>query len=163
VTVSSPNSPKSSVGSVAAALPWRRRIAAQVAQVEVQTVVDALSRGGRPPSAPRLRALALRTGMVFGSISSRLKSSVSLRGLAAVVVKGCVLSPSDKVGSMAATWSAATAVRLVQRVLGVDLQAQGLGLGPILALARSASQHLRGEQFEALGVAPLGVDLEQLG
>ena len=55
------------------------------------------------------------------------------------------------------------AARLVQRVLGVDLRAELLRLGPVLALAAGQREQLRGEQLEALGVAPLGVDLEQLG
>ena len=55
------------------------------------------------------------------------------------------------------------AAGLVQRVLGIDLRAELLRLGPVLALAARQREQLRGEQLEALGVAPLGVDLEQLG
>ena len=42
-------------------------------------------------------------------------------------------------------------------------QAQFLRLGPVLALAARQAVQLRGQQLEALGVAPLGIDLEQLG
>ena len=51
----------------------------------------------------------------------------------------------------------------VHRVVGVDLRAELLRLGPLLALAARQREELRREQLEALDVAPLGVDLEQLG
>ena len=51
----------------------------------------------------------------------------------------------------------------VHRVVGVDLRAELLRLGPVLALAARQREELRREQLEALDVAPLGVDLEQLG
>ena len=58
---------------------------------------------------------------------------------------------------------AGPAAGLVQRVVGVDAQTQFLRLRPVLAFTPRQAVHLRGQQFEALGVAPLGVDLEQLG
>ena len=51
----------------------------------------------------------------------------------------------------------------VQRIVGIDLRAELLRLGPILALAAREREELRCEQLEALDVAALGVDLEQLG
>ena len=55
------------------------------------------------------------------------------------------------------------AARLGERVARIDLRAEFLRLDPVLALAARQRVELRGEQFEALGVAPLGIDLEQLG
>ena len=51
----------------------------------------------------------------------------------------------------------------VHRVVGVDLRAELLRLGPVLALAARQREELGREQLEALDVAPLGIDLEQLG
>ncbi len=55
------------------------------------------------------------------------------------------------------------AASAVHRVVGVDLRAEFLRLGPVLAFAAGQREELRREQLEALDVAPLGVDLEQLG
>ena len=55
------------------------------------------------------------------------------------------------------------AARLVELVVGVDLQAQRLRLGPVGTHALGQRIELRGQQFEALGVAALGIHLQQLG
>ncbi len=55
------------------------------------------------------------------------------------------------------------AARVVQRVVGIDLGAELLRLRPLLALAARQREELGREQLEALDVAPLGIDLQQLG
>ena len=55
------------------------------------------------------------------------------------------------------------AARPEQRIFGVDLHADFLRLGPVLALSAGQGVQLGGQQFESLGVAPLCIDLEQLG
>ena len=55
------------------------------------------------------------------------------------------------------------AARLVQRVLGVDLGAHLLCLGPVLAGTARQCKQLGRQQLETLGVAALRIDLEQLG
>ena len=55
------------------------------------------------------------------------------------------------------------AARAVHRVVGVDQRAHLLRLGPVVALPAGQGIELRGELLETLGIAPLGIDLEQLG
>ena len=78
---------------------------------------------------------------------------------------GIVLAPSgsDDAAAVAHHAGRRCTARLVQRVLGIDLAAELLGLGPAVALALGQREQLSGQQLEALGVATLGVHLEQLG
>ena len=77
---------------------------------------------------------------------------------------GSVLAPS---GSATSPPSCHRPLRrsagAVHRVVGIDLRAELLRLGPFLAFAARQREQLGREQLEALDVAPLGIDLEQLG
>ena len=79
---------------------------------------------------------------------------------------GIVLAPSGSTTAAPAAAPIAAAGRppgWYSGLSGSICAAELLRLGPVLALATGQREQLRGQQLEALGVAPLGVDLEQLG